>query len=192
MQYNRQAIAIGVIALLIIVFGWYTWRGAGAPGSAATSTPATSTEEQPAKPAATGGTTAGAVKKPTVYKSLITYGGSHRCDYEQVTTSRRTSGVVYVADGKMRAELRTRSTSLDARSIVVYDGRYLYSWTEGKSTGTKTQPSSISQLPLILPADLSSKTVLGTADNNVSWTCYDWVKDAKLLAPPTYVTFTAR
>lgn len=190
-----------VLSLVIIVFlaGWFlssSWNAQQSDDMASTTaeTATTSASTAPtlaAKTAAAPTKTTSAAPKATgaAYKSVITQTGSHRCDYEQVSQTQRTTGVVYVANGKMRAELRTFGSSVTANSLAVYDGRYLYTWTEGLATGNRTQPSSVAQLPLMLPNDLTSSTILGSSENSVSWNCRTWASDAKLFVPPSYVTF---
>ncbi|MBM3271834.1 hypothetical protein FJY94_00930 [Candidatus Kaiserbacteria bacterium] len=163
----------------------------------ATTTPeqATTTAQAPQSPAAkpTAGTTATpkapAPKGTQTYKSLVTQMGNYRCDVEQVSGSSRTDAVVYVSDGKMHVELRPVGA---AGTIAVYDGRYLYSWTEGMASGIKTQPSSLSQLPFILPANLNTRTTLSSGGSSFTWNCRTWTRDAALFSAPAYVTFKSQ
>ncbi len=115
--------------------------------------------------------------------------GNYQCDYEQVTNELRSSNVVYVSDGKMRGEFRTSQTGGGTSTIVVYDGSYLYTWTEGQSKGTVSQPKTLADLPSIIPEDVSSGRILGSGTNSVSWNCHAWSKDASKLVKPSYVNF---
>lgn len=115
--------------------------------------------------------------------------GNYQCEYEQVSQQSRSSNVVYISNGKMRGEFRTSTALGSTATMVVYDGSYLYVWTEGKSTGTVTQPKTIADLPGIIPEDVSSGRILGGSSNNVSWNCFPWSRVPSLLAKPTYVSF---
>lgn len=115
--------------------------------------------------------------------------GSYQCDYEKVSQDSRGSSVVYISDGKMRGEFRTRTALSSTGTIIVYDGDYLYVWTEGMSKGTISQPKTIADLPGIIPEDISSGRVLGSSSNNISWNCHAWSKVPSLLAKPSYVSF---
>ena len=115
--------------------------------------------------------------------------GNYQCDYEQVSQQTRSSSVVYISNGKMRGEFRTSTALESTATMVVYDGSYLYVWTEGKSTGTVSQPKTISELPGIIPEDVSSGKILGSSSNNVSWNCHAWSVKPALLAKPSYVSF---
>ena len=195
-KYSLTSLVI--ILLLATAGGWWYLRKAMSVSEHATTTPAVISDSSNLAPTSDSAkkSPSQAPKQPVMlsqtYKSIITQTGNHRCDYDQLSEQGHTTGVVYIADGNMRAELRLVSGETKIGTLVVYDGRYLYTWKEGLTTGIKTQPASVSELPLIIPADLSSKTVLGSGTNSVSWNCHPWIKDAKILVPPAYVTFNAR
>lgn len=115
--------------------------------------------------------------------------GNYQCDYEKVTQDSRSSSVIYVSNGRMRGEFRTSAGLNSTATLLVYDGSYLYVWTEGKSTGVRTQPKTIADLPSLIPEDVSSGRILGSGINNVSWNCHAWSKDESKLVKPSYVTF---
>lgn len=178
------------VALSIILFGARYWASQGQPAASddmmATTTAATTTNTTaPAtKPAAKP-----APKTTQSYTSLLTQQGSYQCDYTQVTTSGQSKNVIFLADGKMRAEFRTTSGNVTEANLAVYDGRYLYSWDEGASVGKKTAVTALSQLPAAVPADLTSGKIYGQSYESVGWKCHPWIKDASLLVPPSYVSF---
>ena len=124
--------------------------------------------------------------KTDVFTNIFPQKGSYECTYEEVTPSRRTTNTIFFADGKMRGEFRTLGGS---SNIMVYDGRYMYIWTEGRGTGTLSVPKSISDFPAIVPKDFTNGTVLGSGTNSASWICHPWAKDASLLQKPSYVNF---
>lgn len=120
---------------------------------------------------------------------IFTQKGNYQCDYELVTDQIRSSNVIYYSDGKMRGEFRTTQTNGGTSTIFVYDGSYLYTWTEGKTVGKISQPKTISELPGVIPQDITSGKVLGTGTNNVSYDCHAWSKDASKLVKPSYIKF---
>lgn len=146
-------------------------------------------------------TTQTVANKPTVTKPVAVTGmkvslggifaekGNHQCDYEQATQQNRSKHVIYISNGKMRAEFRTSEGLNSDNTLMVYDGNYLYVWTEGKTVGTRTQPKTIKDLPSLIPEDISSGRILGSGINNVSWNCHAWSLDASKLVPPSYVKF---
>lgn len=115
--------------------------------------------------------------------------GNYQCDYEQVSQQTRSSNVIYISNGKMRGEFRTSTALESTATMVVYDGSYLYVWTEGKSAGVVSQPKTIKDLPGIIPEDVSSGRILGNSSDNVSWNCHAWSVKPSLLAKPSYVSF---
>jgi hypothetical protein len=72
---------------------------------------------------------------------------------------------------------------------MVYNGGVLYVWQEGAKTGSKSTLSAASDLPVVLPTDLTSGKVIGSGLNSVGWDCHDWNKDPTLLEPPSYIKF---
>ncbi len=122
--------------------------------------------------------------------NLFPQKGSFQCVYEQADKSGRSTNTVYIADGKMRAEFRSKdSQGFGTLSMMVYDGTYLYRWVEGQSSGTMTRPTSLSQIPVVVPTDIHEGKVLGSGVNNVSWDCHAWSKVSSMLTRPSYVKF---
>ena len=140
-------------------------------------------EKTPAKPA---------VSKPVsvapteTFTNILPKLGNYQCDYEEVNVVRSTN-TVYLADGKMRAEFRSRTASGSTNNIMVYDGVNLYTWTEGKDTGTVTRPKSLSDFPAIIPKEIIAAKVLGSGLYSASWMCHPWSKDASMLQKPSYL-----
>ena len=125
--------------------------------------------------------------KTQTFTNILPKVGNYQCDYESVTPTERTINTVYLSDGKMRAEFRTSNANGGASNVMVYDGTYLYTWTEGKSTGTVTQPKSISDFPSIIPRDIVAAKVLGSGLYSASWNCHAWSKVPSMLAKPSYL-----
>lgn len=189
MNSTSRVIAAVAVLILIGLFAWWTMNGSqpSAPGSDTATTTATSTapaDTTTQAPAKSSTSTSG-----NTLKSVLTQKGSYECDYDQVQSTGQSHNVVYLSDGKMRAEFRTTSGNTTTANLSVYDGRYLYSWKEGMSTGTRTTVTKLSDLPSAIPQDLTSGTIYGTSYESVGWKCHAWIADAKLLAAPNYVTF---
>ena len=176
----------GLLAILLIVWGLNK-------NDSSDTTPAvneTSTTTEVVK----NPTTANPVQKPVTGMKVSLGGifaekGNHQCDYEQATQQNRSKHVIYITNRKMRAEFRTSEGLNSDNTLMVYDGNYLYVWTEGKATGTRTQPKTIKDLPSLIPEDISSGRILGSGINNVSWNCHAWSLDSSKLVPPSYVKF---
>jgi len=178
--------AVVLVLLLVVLFGSSGENNPADSNSTTTpkevvkATPAPVVKTTPAKPIEGMKVSLG---------GIFAEKGNYQCDYEQVSQQTRSSNVVYISDGKMRGEFRTSTATGSTATMVVYDGSYLYVWTEGKPTGTVTQPKTIADLPGIIPEDVSSGRILGSSANNVSWNCHAWSRVPSLLAKPTYVNF---
>ncbi len=187
----NQNIIIGIVAVVILAILGLWYVSAYRPASTAvTETTTTDVAKTDTTNPATGSNTDVKTKGTNTFHSIFTQAGNHECTYEQVGASSKTSSVIYIADGKMRGEFRTTSSSGTVASLMVYSGGYLYSWKEGMAVGKKTTIKTLADLPSVIPSDLESGAIFGTNTDSVSWDCHDWNKDAKLLTIPTYITFS--
>ena len=181
-----------VVALVVIIVGILLFSGKKntselTENATSTSKDTSKTPLSSVKPSATA--PAPIVGMKTSLGGIFDEKGNYQCDYKSLGSSEQTSNTVYVSNGKMRGEFRTYQTGASTGNIVVYDGDYLYVWTEGQSTGKISQPKTLADLPGIIPEDVSSGRILGTSANNVSWNCHAWSRDASKLVRPSYVTF---
>ena len=176
------------IALIVLVL-IFVFLGFGLGPKIATENPDKSiqdvTDTKISLPIATKPASAPAVKLAT-FTSIFPQKGSYQCDYEESSSSKVNSGVVYFSDGKMRIEFRT---SRETANIMVYDGINMYNWVEGQTKGAISQPKSVSDFPAIIPKDFTTGKVLSVGDTNVSWLCHAWLKEASKLVRPSYLTF---
>lgn len=190
MSTNQRTVVAIAVVIVILVGLWYLYPSAPVVSDtsvnpAASTTPVTSTNTPASKPS-----TATTPKTKSAFRSIFTQSGNHQCTYEQVAANGNTSSVVYIADGMMRGEFRTTSGTNTQANFMIYKGGSLYSWKEGATTGTRTNISAISDIPQVIPNDLTSGASFGVSNDSVSWDCHDWAKDASLFVIPTYVKFS--
>jgi hypothetical protein len=198
---NRVLYGVLIIVLLIGILMWARaagdFRSASSPTSLATSSTVgqidatSSVANSPQSAAAAHKTTQSGAQSSRTFHTIFTQSGNHECDYDSVTATGRTSDRVYISGGKMRGEFRTVAGVSAHATMMVFDGYYLYTWTEGTTHGIRSDLTSVSQLPVAIPGDLMSGAVLGAGTNSVGWNCHPWIKDAALLMPPSYVTFSS-
>ena len=182
--------SVGVVVVLIFAFLWLlnpTTENSNATGNNTGNNISTTTLD--VKKSTKTNTVPNSTKttpKSSELSSIFPQKGNYECNYEEVTSSQRSTNVIYFSDGKMRAEFRTLGGS---SNLMVYDGVYMYNWIEGQSKGILSQPKSISDFPAIIPKDITDGRVLGSGLNSASWYCHAWSKDASLLAKPSYLSF---
>lgn len=178
-----------VVAVVVLVGAWYLYSGSGVWSggmwSTATTTLGTSAQPETTQPSATSPVKkTGTTQKP-VAPAKVT--GLNTIAYlyslkEPLACSVKTTvgyaraGMMYVANGKMRANL--------ASSAMLADGMYLYAWAQGASTGLK-----------LLAATSASGSAIAAAGGfdpatPVSYSCNPWVEDATIFTPPTGVSFS--
>jgi hypothetical protein len=190
MDYKKILSVFGVVLILAVV--WYVREpkdGVEIVTPNNIDVTSTTTEEVKTVKNSTSGTVTN-TSKPATLKSVLSINGSHECRYEQVSQSQTSTNLIYIADNKLRAEFRTKFSSGNSTlTMMVYDGQYMYVWTEGMATGIKTQPKSIADLPDVIPQDITSGKILGTSSNSVSYDCHAWSKVGSMLVKPSYVKF---
>ena len=177
---NNMNRNILIAAVVIVVLGAGLW---------VFFSPKMSTDQTTKPTETTTNTTSTSNTSPNTFKSILAQSGSYECRYEQATSTGQSTNLIYISDGKLRGEFRTLGA---VGNMMVYDGANLYVWMEGAIVGTKTQLKSLSELPLVIPKDLTSGSVLGSGIDNVSWDCHAWSKNAALLVPPKEVKFSAK
>lgn len=185
---KKTLIGVGVLVLVVILIFALKARRSEAPVLEST----TSASKESINPDAIVETkTPTATVKPTaLVTNLFPQKGSYECKYEQATQTGRSSNTLYISNGKVRDEFRSMDSQGNGTlSMFVYDGTYLYSWVEGKSIGTITQPKSLKDIPVVVPTDIHEGKVLGSGINNVSWDCHAWSTVSSMLVRPTYVKF---
>ena len=176
---NRN-ILIAVIVIVVLGAGLWVFFS-----------PKMSTDQttQPTETTTPTNTTSSSNTSPNTFKSILSQSGSYECRYEQATSTGQSTNLIYISDGKLRGEFRTIGA---VGNMMVFDGVSLYVWKEGAIVGTKTQLKSLSELPLVIPKDLTSGTVLGSGIDNVSWDCHQWSKKASSFVAPAEVKFSAK
>jgi hypothetical protein len=174
---------IGIVAVVALVVGAIYWKGRGSSSENA-GLNATSTDMADDS---SGDSTGMAMH--TTLGGIFDEPGAYECDYEAVSQQSRSTNVVYIADGKLRAEFRTQTATSSTLSMSVYDGSNLYVWVEGQPTGKISQPKTIADLPAAIPTDITSGRILGSGLDSVGWNCHAWSKDPAKLVKPSYVTF---
>ena len=90
-------------------------------------------------------------------------------------------GVVYVANGKNRANFTTMDNGKQAKSHMIGDGSNYYIWLDGMEAGFKTSVGA-----------QSSPQQSGGIDSNqqYSWSCVSWPVDSSVFNPPSNIEFT--
>jgi len=182
----KNLLWVGLVVVLLVL-GLIFWKTKGDSQNNALEPVATTTVTNSVSNS--GKTTKPVVGMKVTLGGIFAEAGNHQCDYTQANSQGKNESVLYFSGGKMRGEFRTYAGEQSINTIMIYDGSYLYTWTEGKTTGTRTQPKTIKDLPSLIPEDITSGKILGSGTNNVSWNCRAWNKDTSKLVLPTYVKF---
>jgi hypothetical protein len=157
--------------------------------SPATTTATTSATAAPTKPKAVT-TPAASQGTPSVEaRKALLAAGNTQCTYEQISGNNRSTNTLFLSGGKARGEFRTSISGDNRGTIMVYDGSYIYTWTEGMATGQKTTLRAVSDVAKLIPNDTSLAMILGKSTDGVGWNCHPWIVDASKLSAPSYIAF---
>ncbi len=184
MKKRDEYIVAGVVIVIALVLVWWwgtnsNYEVVGNNTENATKTTTTTKKSTNTTPA----------PNPVVdtFTNLLPKIGNYACTYEETTPAQRSTDVVYLSGGRMRAEFRTYTAQSGTNTLMVYDGVNIYKWTEGKATGEISHPKSLADFPSIIPKNILTGVSLGSGLNNASWNCRPWIVDPTLLVKPAYL-----
>lgn len=120
-------------------------------------------------------------------KELVSLGKSLQCTFESNTEFAKTSGVVYVADGKVRGNFRVTVSSLGNNSFDAYmiaDASNTYVWSTLAKSGFKAP----------IQKEVQTQPGQEGVDYNqvLTYTCTSWQTDQTLFTPPSDVVFEVK
>lgn len=117
-------------------------------------------------------------------KDLMARGKSMKCTYTQkIDDGGTASGVIYMADKNARTEITvSEKAGHTAKMYAIINKDWVYSWTEGSSTGFKmtTEASELSEKQEETVTDLSKE---------IDFECKSWKKDSSKFKTPSNVKF---
>lgn len=159
-----------VVGAIIVVGGWYVLSGRGGTGAPAGQEPAT--------------TTSATSTQAATLASLIASNVAQKCTFDDATSAAKTSGTVYIGDGKMRGDFSAVASGGETQSVhMISDGTTAYTWIEGISTGFR---SSMSAHP-----DTGAGSNPGLDPSKpLDYQCAPWTVDATLFELPAGYSFT--
>lgn len=123
----------------------------------------------------------------TTLDEIAARGGSWKCSVASTGPTADSTGVVYVAGDRVRADFTSEVPQLGSvDSYMISDGEYVYSWSSAAPTGVKAMVS-------LGDGDESTDTSGSeTFDSGATldYECAAWPTDESMFAVPTDVTFT--
>lgn len=117
-------------------------------------------------------------------RDLVALNKSLECKFTSDTEYSKTSGTVYVADGKVRGNFSVSVAALGGQSFeafMIADQTDSYVWSSLTKDGFKTP----------IQKDVANQAGQEGIDYNqtLSYNCVPWAKDESLFIPPVTVTF---
>jgi len=169
--------AIGIVVGLAVLLGggYYLMNPGTASAPEAVGVQGTNT--------GTSGETAQAGEVKTSLDVLAKRSGSWKCTVDVSQVPSISSGVAYIANGKVRSDFTTKVPGYgDVETHLLVLGDDFYTWSSLMTQGTKINIAGKTYTPDKKPGEVS-------AWDNYTFDCQPWVEDASLLAPPANITF---
>lgn len=170
---NKNLLTISLTALLII--------GAGL---AYVLMPNLSPKLLPSDTEKTTGVTSGVEGGLKSLKDLFGVSVSQKCTYDD---QQGNSGVVYAGEQKIKGDFVTKNDQVDQTSHMIKDGKTMYFWVEGETTGYKMVVQDEDQESMNDGTTAQSSLDL---DNKVDYNCTPWVSDPSMFVLPGDTEFT--
>lgn len=156
---NTNAIVIGIA--VIVVLGAGTWLLMG------------KSEE--------GGKFAGeTVSGSGSFSDFYTRSGSWKCAVRTETQGVTSEGVVYVSDGKIRADFDSTVSGNEVTSFMIHDGTSIYTWSSLQAQGVRMDA---------MKGEESNGEAGAGPQGDVDYECAPWAADATVFVPPATIEF---
>lgn len=150
--------AVGI--LLAVLIGFATFNRSKSPKTETTN--GTNNQEAVSENEVAGQTNS--------LRSLLGAGGSQECTYEDAET--KTSGTIYVGNGRMRGDVAVNSTGSMINSHMISDGKFIYIWTDDSEDGVKM---SLAKSEDLEGSAQTSQSV--NLDQQMNYNCKGWSVD---------------
>lgn len=118
--------------------------------------------------------------------ALASRGGDWECTWASEQDDVDLDGTVFVSNGMFRSDVEISGPGLSATAHAIGDGQFVYSWSDGMTTGVRMQAP---------PGGAGALETAGTNADNLqfigeySYDCDPWTADAGVFALPSGVTF---
>lgn len=186
MKTNKGFIGVGVIIAIVAVLavaggGYAVWKSKGAERANDKAI-----ENANENSAVKGEDSTNPSGKKMAFSSFIKQGGSYKCTVHQNVAGSDADGIVYLDDGRIRADYTVsyNGTTMTGSSVIK-DG-YAYTWTSLTPTGFKIAVKDDMKNGDI---SASSGSYSWSADQIGDYDCVAWKADASLFTIPSNITF---
>ena len=157
---NTNAIIVGIAVIVVLGAGAWLLMGKSEEGGKFA-----------------GETVSGSGK----FSDFYTRSGSWKCDVRTETQGVTSEGVVYVSDGKIRADFDSTVSGNEVTSFMIHDGTSVYTWSSLQSQGVRMD---------VTEGEEVDGEAAGTGpQGDVEYNCAPWAADATVFIPPATIEF---
>lgn len=118
-------------------------------------------------------------------KDLLAGHNRQQCTFTSAES--KTTGTVFVGDGKVRGDFQAEVNGKTSQSHMLQDGTFIYFWTDGQTKGFKASLDVVQKMSESVMQNYQSQAM--DMNKKGDYSCSAWGVDASKFAPPTGVTF---
>jgi hypothetical protein len=178
---NKNSLIVGGILLLLILIaiGIFVLKGKNTVQKAGNQGVQENTTANQTIPPNSAETIQGTIN------SLLTGGKSVKCTFSDKKESASIEGTIYVANGKMRGDIKTSTDKTTIINHMVVDSQYSYLWTDMDNKGFKFTNSNNNT-----NTNTSQNNQAADLNKTYNYNCQGWSADNSLFTPPSNITFS--
>lgn len=121
-------------------------------------------------------------------KDLIAANISQKCTVDESNDVSQSSGVVYVANRKLRGDFESLAAGTKVQSHMIADGQYSYVWTSATPQGFKIAVTA--EQPATAPTTGTQTQQSVDYNQQLAYSCMPWTADSSMFSLPSGITFT--
>lgn len=114
------------------------------------------------------------------FSEFYTRSGSWKCNVRTETQGVTSEGVVYVSDGKIRADFDSTVSGNEVTSFMIHDGTSVYTWSSLQSQGVRMD---------VMEGEAGTTEGTTGPQGDVEYDCAPWAADATVFIPPATIEF---
>lgn len=125
--------------------------------------------------------------------SLLQSGQNVACTFSSTADDTSSSGTVYVSGKNMRGDFQSTINSQTSNTHMIRDGEWMYTWTDGQTTGLKlkiTEEDERQGKEMAEKMESDKKNQGFDISQQVDYSCKPWGVDQSKFTVPSNVTFT--
>ena len=181
-----QNIIIGLVVLILLVFGGYYIMNMNGDTSTDTDTQAMGDETSNTMMGTNDTSTSGGAFSGSLVE-LAKRGGTYKCTFSSGTAASESSGTVYVSGQNIRGDFTSLASGMTVESHMIQTGGYVYVWSPMMPQGFKTKTTAGTA-----PGTAGATGQYADMNSRYDYNCTPESASASMFTLPAGVTFVGQ